>query len=359
MYNEQRSIRIDSYDFFGYLAPGLLVFVSIIFSVLLVGSGVRIKCVLAEINEYFEAIGNQQLIIVLIVAIVVSYVLGHLAASLAALLFEKTIVGKIFQYPFMSIIFSEKSNKDATSNYYRAIVFLFFSMVLTMIMGSSPLSETSRSSIINILAILAIIALMLTVIKVTLAFIRLCAKFPVGEPKCIKFLYLIVSTPFYLVEIFSSKFCGQLKTLPETTHNLIFDRYKRIFGDELTQDQKTEVYWSIYWYITNQNAYIRAKVDKFLILYSFMRNLSFAALLSSVILVTPSWMLHKGNEYLCVFSVALFCLSIIFSFRYYYLYYGYFSKTIFRAFAYLEDHQELRNCSAQNADQRHATEEHG
>lgn len=340
MYEEKSSIRLDSYDFFGYLVPGSLVLLSMCFCILQIKFGLGISATCKTILQLTGSLTGAQFIALAVFFIIFSYIIGHLTSSISSFLFEKTIVGKVINYPYKSLILGISPDKKFSSLSYRAFISLFFLTIFLFVSGiQKPLWHINFNAIEYPVYLYCSTGTLL-VILILLKFAddpleRLLPRIHKIFRLLLHSLFWIFGILFYTVERSSSHFFGQIKTFPQGTRDQIASKYKLVFGKELHQVLETEIFWSVYWHITSSNQYIRNKTDKWLILYGFMRNLSLSCVISAILIVLPTKFGIPLSTYTRIAGITLFFLAIIFSFRYYYIYFGYYSKTIFRAFAYL------------------------
>lgn len=314
MEETKKNIRIDSYDFFGYLVPGFLVFVAI------AAAHVQIinkhepqlfSFAYRDYGQHFYPI----LTAIVIAVIILSYILGHAVATLASFFYERMIVRHIWGYPFKRLLFETSEQPKAEG--YKAITVATYLYLFTIILTQDWLfsmikySETFWPSFWSISIML-------------LVTIFVAWKTPLRKH---------FSSLFTLIEDFMLSFTGRGKPFPTKMRNIIRQKIQRDFHMEL-EEMDTEVFWATYWNVITKHDYIKEKVDKWLVLYSFMRNVGAALLLSAYILCLAN-IFGNGVFVLKVHSIILYATSILVTARYYYLYYSYYTKSVFRAYAFL------------------------
>ena len=128
-------------------------------------------------------------------------------------------------------------------------------------------------------------------------------------------------------------------TLNEPFDQLFIDNYNsrfiRIFNMDIYK-AKTNLYWLSYAYVVEKNEHMKDTIRNFLRLYSFTRNISTTLFILYFTLIIIKLLVVKNVDYLIItFSLIILAVSSILLIRYYYLFYNYYSKFIFRAFYYL------------------------
>lgn len=325
---EKKNIKVDAYDFFGYLIPGfillaILVFVHITFAYSGVGNYPEIKDIATfDIKPY-------QAIAISLIIILVSYVLGHVIASVASFVFEKFVIKSIFGYPYHLLLFSKPERIELFGNeaYEKMQLTAEKSKATTIIayLLFSLFCFFPKSMIDFIMSYYLIIAL----IVILWVFYR------DDFSSELKFIRSFFSYAFEKIESIVSLFSGHNRPMPIPMRRLFFNKFEREFKVS-HKDLDSEIFWAVYWKITKNDAYIKGKIDKWLVLYSFMRNLGCALLLSALALASRQLMLGQSFQ-LGIHSFSLLVISVILTIRYYYLYYSYYSKSIFRIYIYMDD----------------------
>ncbi len=335
-------IKVDSYDFFGYLIPGAVVTFSIFICVTQVLTTKSLSDLCVWLWDNVENIHTERALTVLLLFIIASYILGHVTGSLSSFIFERTIIDKILLYPYKSLVFNEPAKHDFSSNSYRALISLIFIFITLIILGiTEPKIHFIFETPMPPCSIVGLFILILMVCKIFDEFLKRHIKFfyKIFHP-LLNIIYIVTAIPFRIFERFSFHFLGQVKHFPPEVRNRIISQHKKIFNYHAPESIGAEFFWSTYWFMVNRNAFVRARLDKWLILYSFMRNMSCATLLAAIIIVLPIRILHLYSLHARIFSLLLFALSLLFSLRYYYLYFGYYSKNLFRSFVFTNPEQE-------------------
>ena len=99
----------------------------------------------------------------------------------------------------------------------------------------------------------------------------------------------------------------------------------------------TDIFWLTYLYVITKNAKIANYIKDWLYSYELCRNIAMSFLFLAIYSVATNVALNAkiSKEYLWWISLIYIC-ALIFSVRYYYIYYNYFSKFIFRTFVAMD-----------------------
>lgn len=341
MENAGKNVRIDTYDFFGYLAPGAVAF-----------AGLVLFCFgFSDFSPFYinlsGAAGNAgwfktfHYATVLVVVIVLCYMTGHVVATLSSLVLEKILVAKIFQYPFQRILFGEDKRYRGTSLHYRTLIVGIYAALFTYInpqwfawlnipvgyfwtfcftvwlvwkWSYIPLYNLASKKVFFISSACDVLMMVFD------------------------FYCLLLSLPLILLELVFSKFMGIHSGMPDEVVENIKTKYEIEFGVRPCPEMKSELFWAIYLFVITRSETMRIRIEKFLTLYGFMRSMSVACYIVSLLFGIV--VVNGDAEYLIskkfyMWSCYLFGVcSIVFMLRYYYLYNNYFSKTILRVFVY-------------------------
>ncbi|SHJ76690.1 hypothetical protein ACQ0P8_06800 [Halodesulfovibrio aestuarii] len=356
-----RGIRIDSYDYFGYLVPGMVTMLG--FGTLLIyamGCSTEACTALKALFTQKDTPSTTIIISGLVVFALLSYVMGHIAGTFSSMVYEKLFVKKVTQYPTnrllnINLTSDEKWQLNVTRYFY--LFFVTMQYVLVVLYSyrveiDGVLPEEIKLFLVNHFGTDDVF-----ILSVILLFVWLLAKIineglmsipgQEGSPHLLikwyqcffLFFSLVFSLPMLLISLLLGKLLGMRDKFPVEFATKIKEKYNRIFSIDFETAKSTEVWWSLYWYVINRDNVVRARIDKFLSLYGFMRNLAFACWFTAVcISITHNNFASDMPAFQIITMGLLFC-SIIFAVRFYYLYYNYYSKTIFRVFLYLDEVQ--------------------
>ena len=297
-----KNIKVDAYDFFGYLLPGLLLAAVVLVSHVIAFNSDGLRRVIIFSLEKIESFGVSHYITLILLLVCVSYVFGHFVSSLSSFLFEKFMVNKILGYPYESLILDEPPIKSHESLGYKLVVIFFYCSVLLFVWSPKSLYFDIFGTCVQFMyPCLYLFGFGILVSIVFNFFATKGYKFAIRISSCID-----------LIIVFVVKFIGS-KSLPVETIKEFKSKYKRIFNIDIEKSLDSDVFWSTYWYVTSKNAYFRAKIDKWMVLYSFMRNLACSCLLSSLILTFSLVSSGKQNSLMQVHCTVMVIFSIVFA----------------------------------------------
>lgn len=185
--------------------------------------------------------------------------------------------------------------------------------------------------------------------------------------KCLKKLFLRLDSwmkigslirgfgfPYIIIEKALLPLLRMCKPFSDGIQDLFLRKFEDIF-DINPEKAKTDVYWLTYAFVCEKSPLYTKLIHKWLSLYAFARNVAVSFLLLFIYGVVAR-LKHgpQGANYAWWCSITA-VLAVHFGVRYYYLYYNYYSKFIFRAFltltspgyiALVDNVSEVRNLSA-------------
>ena len=346
MHKDKQVLKIDSYDFFGYLMPGLIVFLAAFVAFQQIVSNCTQGRAITIIQESAAGLSTTVFSAASALIILGCYLIGHLSSSISSFFFDKMLVRNVLGYPFQMLLFDDNSNWDYRSSAYRAYISSTLLSIFFYVFGFKIPIMVVTIDYSHLLYLLFAL-LILQGINGQI-FRHLPVALSSNTTHWMHLVYKIVAVPFWLSEFFAVQFLGLTKTFPPAVKDRIQDKFNSIFKMPLSATLASESYWAVYWYVTSSNQYLRIKIDKWLVLYGFMRNTSCAALLASIILSVPSRNYGITSEFNGLAAKFLYISARVFSFRYYYLYFGYYTKTIFRAFAFIEFEENKDTANAEH-----------
>ena len=304
MDNDKQNIKVDTYDFFGYLIPGFILFMALVILHLPV-INFQVSNFTCIINAKIE---TYQFIVIVFIVLVMSYIFGHVVASIASFIFEKLIIKNLLKYPYSVQLEIPQNQSQHTNN-------CFFKIALLLSITSMFIVCIFPSKLLSHFTTLLISLFVLSILCKTNAI-----------HKIIQFIF----TPVDKLVLDVLK-----RPLPLSTIDRLRNKFQSDYSIQPTQELGSEIFWAIYWKVVQNDIYIKGKIDKWLVLYSFMRNLGCALLMAAIVLVLRQYIWGE-SLILKVHSCVMVSFSIILTIRYYYLYYNYYSKSIFRIYAYLD-----------------------
>ncbi len=353
MPEESKSWPFSSYDFFGYLMPGL------IFSLSLYGWLLYAKFEFVSKIHYSRVIGLKlgDSIIVFFIAIVICYFLGHLIGAVSHILYDRMLIRNCIGYPFHYLLETGHPPKASTRILYlNAIIVL---MLLLIIPGCfemyysfwnsdfflSHFSESAKSIPAQEWgAFWARIAFfVLFIILIVLLDIRMYSmkneyrhihqrKDQASQKPDGKIASFVKENFFVPIRQFTATDSFLNKKICEDFHK----KMKSEYGIS-SKSENSDVFWLASMSLLKKNK-IDSRLTNWLNLYGCLRNYSCAFLILAVIIVSNHWY-HvlwlneitglKGSRIL----LASLIISFILFLRYWVIYYSYYSKYIIRAYA--------------------------
>ncbi len=347
MPEESKSWPFSSYDFFGYLMPGL------IFSLSLYGWLLYAKFDFIHKIHYKRLIGLEigDSIIVLLIIVASCYFLGHLIGAISHILYDRMLIRNCIGYPFPYLFNAGNPPSDLSRASY-CISFLCFGLLLVIpgifemyfsywnsefaIMWGDGIgvdwdllkkySSYLEIVIFIVLMILIVVASDLKMRKTSLFENNNCLK-----QKC-QGLKDLIFTPFRSLTATDS-------FVSETVVQNFSKRMMNEYGLSL-EKQNSDVFW-LATLSLSKDPVIEGKLRNWLNLYGCLRNYSCAFLLLAIIIVSNHWFKifteHQvtglaGSRILLMSLV----LSMILFLRYWIIYFSYYSKYIIRSYAYFE-----------------------
>lgn len=246
---------------------------------------------------------------------------------------------KIFGYPYRILIFDDHSHqKDSIANFYRSIVFLFYIGI-----GAYISRRLFGHDAVIVSLIIGAIFIILTLLHV----IERSIKPEVGDVASIrnkihKTLDFILKWVTLFFAFFYKGGESSIKTimdldrpLTKQVRQLIIKQVNEIYGIDVESKKEdpigTEIYWLIYFRSIETLPIMRAYTYKWFILSGLHRNVGGALIMAAIFVSLPA-ISEENSVFFSYISLCLFASSMIMSVRYYFIYYNYFSKSVFRSF---------------------------
>ncbi len=350
-------LPFDLYDFFGYLCPGALLVVT---ALVLLQSFVDYGEVLAS----FSCPVQQQCwhnqwwagLLILFLSFVLLYVAGHVVAALSATLIDRVFMKEIVGYPYARLL-NLLSGSEHRSFTRPLDVYLLLSahaacaagiaLVPLSPSGNCPASWTS-SVLIAILHSAFIASLYAFGVLVLL---RLTTKFLRGVfdalrsqrawlDKATTRVLKVWAAPAQPLARGAEAFLEMFGVQPFGLE--IADKFRAKFHEQFGLESgtaMTENFWQPYISVTRNDPSLRATLQHFLHLYGFARNISMACFISSAMVLGRYYCYSNHAATPALDSFPFFTVALVFYVlgwvmfgRYYYLYAGYYTKMMIRAF---------------------------
>jgi hypothetical protein len=323
----------DLYDIFGYIIPGLIF---IFFATIILQSFAEELPIKSELLnklhanftlDYLKILKDsmpwwlETTILIALIAFV--YIAGHIIASISSLLIDKYLIKKMSGYPSEKL-FGITHRALYNRGFYKLLFMLINLYLLRLMFFCKP------NLYFEIIPV-TIFFLSIIGIKIKQSDIRINQE--KEDPKFDK-IGKIMSYPFNIVVHFIERMFG----LNEKFNQEFIDEFKYRFEKKYSitvEKSGTNLYWFSYCYVVDKNEHMRDVIRHFLRMYGFTRNLSTSFfllfLLALSIKVSGTVHIHR----LSIFAYSFLIISILLMIRYYYLYFNYYSKFIFRAFYHL------------------------
>lgn len=144
-----------------------------------------------------------------------------------------------------------------------------------------------------------------------------------------------MSIPFNIFAHFIEHFVGLNESFDANFIQKYSEQFTKTFGLPLDKNTGTNIYWLSYCAVTNESEHLKNMLRHFLRLYGFARNLSTSFYIVFLLVVLEVLFVNGNSLLMKTGGILFFGLSFIMLTRYYYLYYNYYSKIVFRSFVYL------------------------
>ena len=344
--SEKLASNFSIYDTFGYIIPGAFFLIGIALFLEIIGFNATIN-----LKQYFDIINNSWPAFFSTVPILflIIYVLGHFIASISAVLIDKFLIERMFGYPFQrlfnKILDYEKSD---VLMYFRKSQLIYRSLIVIAV-SAITFNIMNMQSISNVFWFLFFLLLISKFFFSWFTLSELHDPYSAGQnlkdDKYAQYLwdYFLrwVTLPFYV--IFNTIAYGTLsllfrmcKPFEKEVQEHFSKLFEETFGLSL-EKAGTNVYWFTYSYLQQKDEKNTLLIQNWLNLYGFSRNLCIVFLMLFILGLYPEIIFNNADKSLLnKWCFVTGICTIIFGLRYYYLYYNYYSKYIFRAFLTLK-----------------------
>jgi hypothetical protein len=318
------TMPFTAYDFFGYLVPGgsvllcVYLFEHTLISAPYTGARVPVLHVLEMITEWLSpgmTFGKSLLAFTCL--LIMAYVVGHVVALLSALFVDRVFVTRTYGYPYERLFSKadfakgwtlrpEKRWLGVKKQEWYAALFLFVVLSVGMQQFLRPWKWW-----MTLLAVASPVIIGVVVIP----------------------LRRWMQSTFSGSTVFNTEFADDFGKR--------FDHVMKVRYD--LDEPSTNIYWLAACYVLNGLERFASMLNNWLHLYSFLRNAGMAFYLAHLYMVVsivlqPSVseaVMSSSTSTLLLLLIGYLVLAILMAFRYYYVYFLYYSKFLFRAFVYL------------------------
>ncbi|HWP81845.1 MAG TPA: hypothetical protein VNN76_04225 [Bacteroidota bacterium] len=320
----------DLYDFFGYLFPGLMVIVYLVFFDVFLSheSGQHVDAIVIFVENLPWFLG----LFLTIAFVLTVYVFGHLIGAIGSIVLDRIFMEGIYGYPVVWLLSLRRESHEYAEATHRYIFVASQGIILSCIFFSDY--RTFRISFLIFTAV--IIAFILFRI-----FIRAFKSAHLGPlvsrvagNKFVRWFLLSPSNVIIWIEDNLVKpVLGMEKPLPHQFRNVFFKLFQKVYGMDPKNKLSSENYWLSYHYATARNPASINLLKTWLHLYAFARNISVATYLCLFGFVIYRFyrQLSLSWEVQLLLIVMLF-VSWVFLIRYWVLHQNYHTKNVLRAF---------------------------
>lgn len=333
-------LSLNSYDFFGYLIPGFAVAGAfVLYLAYARGSDAH-----RLFHEYIPQMTVNQYIIFFLGFVLFSYIAGHIVSTLSAALWDRCYLGKVAGYPTRYILYAENPKRTETTEFYRAMLFLFYLMT-GIYVCRRPIDELADYRI-ALVPFLVYFLLLLTLKFVEIVFVyiknrsRTINTPDISPPKWLTGQIEGMSAPcaaiFSVFEVSIINAMGMGRHFDSEMRQLFEDKFKRRFYlDASSPKLASEVFWLTHWHVVENTTRTRDSIYNWLLLYGMLRNIGGAFLVAAILLSFPFLSL-SGKQAIGPVTksipLLLFFGSILCTIRYLYIYSSYYTKSVLRGF---------------------------
>jgi len=324
--------HIDLYDLFGYFIPGILLIFNFLFVRILVMNGFSYQScntTFLKVLHFLTMMNDAEWwveLLLFIICIAIIYLIGHIISSLSNLLVDKFLIKKISRYPYVKLFRLDKMNKEFSKGFYKLYFAIINILFVLMIFIHIPLF---------LLVPFIIILVGGTIIKAIIS--ALLASKKISEKSIVKLNYF-GRLSAYIFDFFSNHIehnFGLSDKFDDEFISSFMQKFKKKFHN--INVNSTNLYWLSYCYVLNSDSQLRNLVIHFLRLYGFIRNLSATFFMSSIYFFYLSKTCSFHVKELQITSFLFYSVFVFLLIRFYYLYYNYFSKSVFRSFYVITD----------------------
>lgn len=361
-FGDNVSKRFSSYDFFGYLLPGIISFLVVLFCT----HNLDLPLLKLLTKEDFIQIlketflldnGITSKIIGSIVLLTSLYFTGHIVACFSHIIFDRIIVRNSIGYPIPFIIKTDARQKSRVQTAYTTLIILgLIFLTYPIFFYFFPNFQMAEITIKWIITI----SLTIIIVRGFQIFFGLFKINKKNKSNAQKNCFLkaslfdtsCISTFFYLP---FRKFTSTDSPINDEIAKKFKSKFETIFKFKPNQ-YDSDAYWLAYIAVSN-DPNTRIKLNNWLNLYGCLRNYSCVMSLTAFFIATNIWysiiFLDSTPSFtdslaLMVFIFLMFILFV----KYWIIYFNYYSKYIVRTFAYYQDINVVETAqTSQPADQ--------
>lgn len=339
---------------FGYLIPGATFFLAIYFfefwtNQVLAGKESKLNLfVYTVINVGWKNVSGDSWplhAIFFLIIVLVSYIAGHVISSISSFVIDRVLIHKGYKYPYQILLKINNNNSDYSRGFYKGLIFWCNLLLLLLYLDISPYLALANSPCISSI-INKLIALILMYITLAIVIKLLISKSKKIKSEPIKKFMNSFLRYFALCYDVITKMLAGFHKSREPFDDHFIEKYKQSFLKNFklsSEDAGTNNYWFSAFYIAQKSPTLSALLTKWREIYGFARNLSTAFFLAFLYCLVSLYYhqligvpVFPDNFSTFFLPLSYFFLSLIMLSRYYYLYFCYYSKSVFRIFYFLD-----------------------
>lgn len=323
-------VPFDLYDFFGYLFPGLFLVLSLTIFMPM-ASPEKWACVINVINGNNTGLIKTYYIVSFVVLV---YVTGHAIATLSSLCMDRIIMKGLIEYPVYSLLkLKEHEGKDkgpkGSTYKYGYILFHVFLLVSIFIAGNW-FWQGIGYGLGGLTVLLLLILLSMHIFDTIKKGIHDTA-----------FLYKTNKSILkHIIDPGINILRGWVAvddSFPDDFREKYKDRYKDTFSGMDPLNAGCENYWLPYFWVCANDECIARKIQSWVHLYGFARNIATTCYIMAVIIaiwIYTNPTLANKKAYLQLLIALI--MGLIFFVQYWRLYHKYHTKNIIRSFMMID-----------------------
>lgn len=358
-FGDNISKRFSSYDFFGYLLPGIISFLVGLFCIhnldLPLLRLLTKKDLIVVLKETFLLDNSTtSKIIGSIILLTSLYFTGHIIACFSHIIFDRVIVRNSIGYPIPFIIKTDARQKSRVQTAYTTLIILGFIFLAYPIFFYFIPNFQLAQIVIKWIIIVSLTIIIVRGIQIFLSLYRVNRKSwritrKIAYSKFMKFIFRkalidmrFISTLFYLP---FRKFTSTDSPINEDISKRFKSKFETIFKFKPNQ-YDSDAYWLAYIAISN-DPNTRIKLNNWLNLYGCLRNYSCVMSLTAFFIASNIWysiiFLNSTPSFIDSLALLIFLfLMFILFVKYWIIYFNYYSKYIVRTFAYYLEINEVQ-----------------
>ncbi|MBI9018787.1 MAG: hypothetical protein JEZ07_16165 [Phycisphaerae bacterium] len=333
----QSKVGFNVYDIFWYIAPGGALLMGLYIYHLFFGIEIfsKISVVLKKADkDFIKWVQDAGLITI---ALFLMYAIGHSLFVLSSALIDKLLVERIMGHPYLRL-FNTVYNKDVPFVWYMKTNQTIYKHLISFAIVATIFYFKNWKIALYVLIALFVILLTVKIVFTNLALNDIFNPLSVKKEKKkadnianIFKMKIFATIPFFIDSIFSVLF-RMFKPFEISFQNEFSKRFEKTFNIPM-EELATNVFWLPYSYLCRNNQNSFELISYLQRLFSFLQNMSAVFLLLFIYGISDANSIDPGKKDIHnLWSMLTGMGCVILVLRYYYLYYNYYSKSVFRVF---------------------------